>query len=65
MARTSPPGARQRATAGRTLVSEMKETSIVASEGSKGRSAAVSSRALSRSIKVTRGSSRRRRSIWP
>ena len=38
----------------------MKETSIVASAGAKGRSAGSSSRALRRSITVTRGSSRRR-----
>ena len=49
----------QAATAGRTLVSEMKETSTVARSGANGRSAGSRLRALRRSITVTRGSSRR------
>ena len=36
IASTSPPGARQRATAGRILASEMKETSTVAKRGGEG-----------------------------
>src|SRR5581483_9481841 len=64
-ASTSPAGARQAAIAGRTLASEMNDTSTVASDGAKGSASGRRWRAFVRSITTTRGSWRSAQSSWP